>query len=59
MQLAMGLSGVILPLRIWDMMLPRVTIPITDLQKGNITEFTVVIAFELTQSKPQMTSYNK
>ena len=27
----MGLSGVILPLKICDMMLPRVTIPITDL----------------------------
>lgn len=31
MELTMGLSGVIRPLRIWDMMLPRVTIPITDL----------------------------
>lgn len=33
MELAIGLSEVILPLRIWDMMLPRVTIPITDLMK--------------------------
>ena len=30
-ELTMGLSGVIRPLIIWDMMLPRVTIPITDL----------------------------
>ena len=33
MELAIGLCGVILSLRIWDMMLPRVTIPITDLMK--------------------------
>lgn len=30
-ELATGLSGVILPVNIWDIIFPRVTIPITDL----------------------------